>query len=425
MSAFFWKGFLVLSLGQSYDFKPNGSAVWISSKTNVSTQSLPNKILITPLKKNETFFVSGLKIEGQNIDKIARFLTLSESNFNSLKKCKHSELSFSEGRMSALLKKTDDLDKISQCDFEDLRISNKLNNEITELFNKNENILRRSGFSFTKTEWINGKRVLTTSQKADHLLANIPQQLKAFYEIQSQESKNSGNTLIFELTLFEFSRHRARDLGLKWPQKLSILELDKSGNIRSHLKSNSGSNSILAADFGESQGVGKILSQPTLRTQPGTESRFMSGGEFPIKNQGAFQSETIWKHYGLKISLKPESTIKAGDREVSVDFKLEYSEPDMGQMIEGIPSLLQRQLESRFALRMDETTILTTMLSFREGKSKEGTWGVSNIPILGLLFSSEQKLKNNTELCFALKPTWDEIPQQNSNKNLSYENEVF
>jgi pilus assembly protein CpaC len=178
----------------------------------------------------------------------------------------------------------------------------------------------------------------------------------------------------------------------------------------------------LAADFGESQGVGRVLAQPTLRTQPGVESKFLSGGEFPVKNSNALQSQTTWKSYGLKIALTPSLDAKAGDSEVSVDFHLEFSEPNMEHAVEGIPSLLQRQLDSRFDVRVNELAILTTMVSLREGKSREGIAFLSQIPIIGLLFGSDSRLKDDSELWFALKPTWDEIPLEKApKKEISYE----
>lgn len=315
------------------------------------------------------------------------------------------------------------------CGFDDLHISPaklaKMTQDERKQFLFMEERLRRNGLKIGKSEWKDGKRqvFVNTSQSAEKIQQLLPFPQRIFYQIETRNLFNPGKNLIFELTLFEFSRQKARRLGLKWPQSVSVYSINNVGERSLNLQdltSDAAKEIIIQSDFGESQGVGKILAQPTLRTQPGIESRFLSGGEFPIKNSNAFQSQTSWKSYGLKVALTPSKESEVGDTEVALDFKLEFSEPNMEHAVEGIPSLIQRQLESRFDLRTNETTVLTSMITLREGKGRSGIAFLSQIPILGLLAGQDSRLKTDSELWFAVKPSWEEIPMKAAHRKANF-----
>jgi Flp pilus assembly secretin CpaC len=159
-------------------------------------------------------------------------------------------------------------------------------------------------------------------------------------------------------------------------------------------------------DFGESQGLGRILARPELRTKPGIAANFQSGGEIPVKTRGLFGNTTIWKPYGLILNLTPLPTQKVGATEVSLDFKVEISEPDQSTAIDGVPGMIIRKLESRFDLRTDEDTLLSSMIQTRSGTMKSGIAGLFHVPLLGDLTSNHSNDEQQTELWFSIRPTW-------------------
>jgi Flp pilus assembly secretin CpaC len=165
---------------------------------------------------------------------------------------------------------------------------------------------------------------------------------------------------------------------------------------------------ISYADFGESQGVGKILAQPQLRCKPGEKARFQAGGEIPITTSNPYNSSTQWKSYGLNLLLEPEANIKTGAQELSLAFQIELSEPDQSTAIKGIPGMTTRKLDSRFDLRTNELTLLSTLFKRNQGKNKSGIAFLSQLPLLSYLVSSENSRENESELWFAIKSSWEE-----------------
>jgi hypothetical protein len=408
---FIWKSLLVLNIQQPLTLKTN-SDLWISSKDFVRVQSLSGQVTISPLKLGQ-FFMSGAKLQEKNLPDPLEVIITTDRNFKTLQKCKEN-LSFQNGE---LFVEDNFLEKEirAECSFDRLSLKNiEPSSQIQNLFLEEENKIKKKHPGVGLGQWKDGRRLLYvfSSSNLNLLKKSFSPKLLPFYDFTLRNESLPGNNLIFELTLFEFSRNRAQNLGVSWPQNISMLKIDSNGASALKLGSTGASKSgelIIGADFGESQGVGRVLSRPTLRTKPGKESRFHSGGEFPIRNKNAFHSETTWKSYGLKVSLTPNENTLPGDREVSLAFKMEFSEPHPDLGIEGIPGLLQRQLESHFDLRMNEQTVLTTMLTLRESKAKEGLYFFSQVPILSLFFAENAENKNDSELWFSLKPTWDEI----------------
>jgi len=429
MNTFFYQGFLILALNQPVALKPDGGVLWVSSKDAAKIQTQQGQVTVLPVQK-KVIYLSGFQL-GKS--KISPTLITTPANLLALKKCPSNlHIRILNEKLTFTSKNKSDFP--THCGFDDLALGHRDQNrgssvpkEMAKLFLKNEKALQSSGIKIGVGEWKDGKRSLAIHSMLSEkdILQKIPDELQAFYELDFRNHSKPGKNLIFQLTLFEFSRQRARKMGLKWPKSISLVSIDNLGRNRLNLLDSSGDAAkeiSLEADFGESQGVGKVIAQPTLRTQPGIESRFLSGGEFPVKNSNAFNSQTSWKSYGLKISLTPNAESKVGDTEVALDFKLEFSEPNMEYAVEGTPSIFQRQLESRFDVRSNELTVLTSMITLREGKGRDGVAILSQIPIISLLFGQNSKLSSNSELWFALKPTWEEIPLRAANRPLNLEN---
>jgi hypothetical protein len=426
MNYFLWKGLLLLALGEPTSFKISQDKLWISKKNLLSVQSLPSQLMVLP-KERGLVYVSGIHVPNSGLSQngVHKVLVVTAQNLLALKRCSSiPHLEITEGGLSysALPSQLP-----PHCGFDDLSFKDSFLQKSLPLkkeFQETEKNLSQKGLKISQAQWKKGKRHLDvySSSSFESFSKRISPKFLPFYEFNFKRNANTETNLIFELTLFEFSRKKAQKIGIKWPQNITLLSVSPAGVGQKNfltLKGDTAEEILLSADFGESQGVGKVLAKPTLRTKPGVLSSFMSGGEIPIKNSNAFQSNTTWKSYGLKLELTPSVHTRPGDQEVSLDFKLEFSEPDPEHAIDGIPGMLQRQLQSKFDLRMNELSILTTMVILREGKAREGPAIFSQIPIFSLLFAQNARDKSDSELCFALKPTWDEIaPPQMQKRNV-------
>jgi len=353
-------------------------------------------------------FAHGLKDS-----QLQRIQIISPSNYNALIKCPNSvELGSEEGlfvKANQILEEAK-RDKLQSCGFQDLHILPKQLENSQELkaeFNAKELYLKANGIRIRHSFWENGKRHLTIDESpySQNEVSRLLSPLTPYFKIKEQKTPQPGNTLIVEVTLFEFFRSAADSLGIDWPEQLKIFSLANPFDLKGLNSERS-----LSINFNQMQGLSKILAKPRLRVQAGESATFQSGGEIPVTIITENIQQTSWKPYGLLLDLKLDPATKAGEQEINLNFKIELSEPQMSQGTETLPSIQTRKLESRFDLRINETTLLSSMTQQRSGENKSGVYGLMNLPIAGGIFSKKGSQNQSSELWFAIRPTWEDMP---------------
>ena len=151
----------------------------------------------------------------------------------------------------------------------------------------------------------------------------------------------------------------------------------------------------------EENGIGKILASPNILCRSGKNAEFFAGGEFPIKVIGHKTQAVTWKKYGIILKVAP-----VADRSgrMSIGLTTEVSTLDHSQSVDGVPGLLTNRIESHFDLSQSRTIALSGLLREESGNSRQGLPGLSSIPILGLLFSSQDYRDQKTELIVFVTP---------------------
>ena len=77
---------------------------------------------------------------------------------------------------------------------------------------------------------------------------------------------------------------------------------------------------------------------------------------------------------------------------------------DPSHSIEGVPALLTNRIESHFDLKKSRTIALSGLLKSEWFRNSEGLPGLSQIPVLGYLFSSKAYKNDETELVIFVTP---------------------
>ncbi len=405
-------GTLILSENGPVRITKPHQEVWFSSQSCLEVKPIQQSLLLNP--KKTCALNSSLQIGDKQQASPQKILIVSRENFKALAKCPTQDLDLSVHPPKAQEWSNKQMEWLSRCGFEDLQLSP----ESQHYFQKNVEHVEKDVFTehsgVRAIQWEQGQRKidLTAGSQEDFLLLKkrVYQQLgpwAPFYKFSYLPSAKPGRTLLFRLTLFEFSKSKAQALGAVWPIQVRLFPLE--GSVPKQVDSSGKQAPVnIGADFGEQSGLGRILAQPKIRTKPGEKASFHTGGEMPIKTSNGRQQNTTWKNYGLIVNLEPDSSVLTGHPEISLKFQVELSEPDNGLSVDGVPGMKVRRLESRFDLRTNVETILTSMISSRLGNSSQGILGFSKIPILGRLFGSENEHEHNSELWFSIYPSWNE-----------------
>ena len=160
----------------------------------------------------------------------------------------------------------------------------------------------------------------------------------------------------------------------------------------------------------ETKNILQVLAEPNVMAANGKEASFLAGGEFPYPvvsgTSGGTAAVSIeFKEYGIRLNFIPTITPRGTIRlqvapEVSA---LDYSHEVTISGFE-VPGLTTRRVNTEVELSDGQSFIIGGLLD----KSMTNTFSnipfLGDIPILGKLFQSESRTKNDTELIVIVTP---------------------
>jgi pilus assembly protein CpaC len=152
------------------------------------------------------------------------------------------------------------------------------------------------------------------------------------------------------------------------------------------------------------KGWAKILARPEIFVRMGEQAKFQSGGEFPVptssENYGRQQRHIEWKPYGMTVKVLPQSF---DGIQIRSDIHLEISEINQERSVQGIPSLVRRNVETKMNSIDGETVILSGLTRQASSQSEKSLPWLSKIPWVGpLIFTSEDARSEETEVLMAV-----------------------
>ena len=160
----------------------------------------------------------------------------------------------------------------------------------------------------------------------------------------------------------------------------------------------------------ESKQVLQILAEPTITTLSGEKANFLAGGEFPFPvvqgSSGGLTSITIqFRSYGVKVDFTP---VVNADGTIELKVAPEVSALDYTNAVTisgyTIPALSTRKVDTQVTLHSGQSFAISGLLDKRTTDLYANTPGISNVPILGLLFRSKGVTHSNTELVIVVTP---------------------
>lgn len=163
-------------------------------------------------------------------------------------------------------------------------------------------------------------------------------------------------------------------------------------------------------DMLDREGLGTVLAEPNLVALSGQKASFLVGGEFAFPVPQDNQNVTIeFKKFGISLEFTP--TVISPDR-INLRVIPEVSELDeansasfnVGNDRIIVPSLRTRRADTSVELASGQSFAIAGLLAHAASNTLETFPGLSKIPILGALFSSDQFKREETELVITVTP---------------------
>lgn len=225
--------------------------------------------------------------------------------------------------------------------------------------------------------------------------------------------------ILLHVRFAEVSRNWFRELG----SNLSVLNPQNTGPIEDgDIEGRTLSEGIVNLILGgedyrlealiealKGNGEFRSLAEPNLIAADGQEATFLAGGEFPFPVvQGGNQAGAVtieWREFGVRLNFTPTVTDN-GNVRLRVAPEVSSLDFTQGLTLQGfqIPALLARRVETEVELRPGQHLALAGLIDNSLLENVDKIPFLGDIPLLGLLFQSQDMRHQRTELLVIVTP---------------------
>lgn len=246
----------------------------------------------------------------------------------------------------------------------------------------------------------------------------IAERLMAMYDTSEPE-------VVLEMELLEVNSTRLTELGIKFPDTITLSPLAPVSASSSSSSGGSGLTLSNLRDIGSDRvgvsvagllinlrrevGDVETLANPRVRAKNKEKAKVLIGSKVPVvttvATSSGFVSDSIsYLDVGIKLELEP--TVYADD-DVAIKIAMEVS--SIASQIKTSSGGLAYEIGTRNAattlrLRDGETQVLAGLINRQERTSSARVPGLGDVPVLGRLFSSQLDNGTRTEVVFAITP---------------------
>jgi Flp pilus assembly secretin CpaC len=236
-------------------------------------------------------------------------------------------------------------------------------------------IKRAGGFLYIDAN----ARTKKQTENAEHYLQSLS--LRTKFDI-----KLVPYQVDIDVKIVEISRSESRQMGLELPGEFSLTRHTVLSRIEV--------DSILR--LSEAHGRAKLVSNPSLSANDGENARFHAGGAIPIKLASRYNASLEWKNYGVILNFTPK--VINSDL-VELKILSEFSSVESNNNTESeIPGFMVREVQTVVTMDSGRSVVISGLVNKSMSKSNKGLPGISGIPILSDLFSSNDVNDQDSEL---------------------------
>lgn len=230
-------------------------------------------------------------------------------------------------------------------------------------------------------------------------------------KIVSLEDLNEPEVML-EVEILEIKRSRLQELGVKWPDQLTLsvplgTSLYDLRNLTSSSVDATLTSAVISAKKDDTDA--NILANPRIRVKNREKAKILIGDRVPVitttSTSTGFVADSVnYVDVGLKLEVEPNIYL---DDEVSMKVQLEVS--NIVKEVVSRSGTQAYQIGTRNAntvlrLRDGETQVLAGLISDEDRKVANKVPGLGDLPIIGRLFSRHKDDTQKTEIVLSITP---------------------
>ncbi len=234
----------------------------------------------------------------------------------------------------------------------------------------------------------------------------LAEKLVALHDVAEPE-------VMLEVEILEVKRTRLLDLGVRWPDQLSLSPLGSALTVAdlrninsSNLGATLGSTSISAKKIDTDA---NILANPRIRARNREKAKILIGERVPnittTSTSTGFVAESVnYVDVGLKLDVEPTIYL---DGEVAIKISLEVS--NIISQLQTKSGSIAYQIGTRTAqtvlrLKDGENQVLAGLINDEDRRTANKVPALGEVPIIGRLFGNQADDSSKTEIVLSITP---------------------
>ncbi len=272
-----------------------------------------------------------------------------------------------------------------------------------------------------------GSRIFVEGGVSSETELKRVEQVAALYGGQVESLVTLGavgdRKLLIRLDFFfvQYERTSGYNVGVAWPA--SIGGAQQGGQVfRSNFSYDFITRTTTAAnasvvnqplprlDIAQRRGWVKIAKQSSVITANGSQATFQNGGQTNFLVQTGFAANIASVDFGTNVTVL--ARYDANTRDVDIKLTADVSDLTPPQIANGPPGKTTTKLDTIVTLKLGQALILSGIKTTTQRRAVVGLPGLSEIPVLGVLFASHSNDKSETEgAVFIVPSVVDTVPK--------------
>lgn len=260
-----------------------------------------------------------------------------------------------------------------------------------------------------KEPYVDERSNMISIRESPEIVA-LAERLVALHDVGEAE-------VMMEVEILEIKTSRLTELGINFPNSVSLTPLPAAGSSGLTLGSLSSINNDrigvsvagLLINLRREVGDFNILANPRIRAKNREKAHILIGDKVPVitstSSATGFVSQSVsYLDVGLKLDVEP---VVSPDDEVTIKMGLEVSTLAKEVPITGGGLAYQigtRNATTTLRLRDGETQLLAGLISNEDRSTSNRVPGLGDLPVAGRLFASQKDDVQRTELVLAITP---------------------
>jgi pilus assembly protein CpaC len=229
-------------------------------------------------------------------------------------------------------------------------------------------------------------------------------------EPETRQQRRDGSVGVRDNIRLDFyfvqlAKSYGHNLGFGWPASIapsfSAVYDVKNGQLASATAVIS-NQALPRLDMAQASGWAKVMRQAAVVTANGEKASLTGGGEVNIPVQTAMAIGVEKVQFGSQIAVEPLYDVQSGRIELRLRADIAELDDDHGT---GLPGRLTSGLETVVNLELGQSLVLGGLTAKSERTTKAGVPGLSQIPLLGLLFGSVTRAESESENVVVIVPS--------------------